>query len=478
MAVVPHARGSRLAPSVGGMLPPFIVSTFLYALIAFVLPVAAYLYCAARFEFLGPRFNLDLLAIAIAGIVIARRMPRLGPLFVTLGVAAALTVQFALGLGAVYVDDPTLLAEYFSFVQFWPWRLILSWLAVASAVLALMYALLSRISIRDAHLMPFLLVLVVSAILDVASRTEVGFRLVGDNLATSSTVRAFKLGRTWSSASAFRSTPIAQPMLVHLVDANNPPDKILSLSVEAFGLFRNEAVNEQIVGSLRQALGSGFAVEVGKHAFKGATLSGEMRELCNVRTAGTPTVRDAGRLKPRCLPAHLAARGFATLGIHGNSGFFYNRRNLYPAIGFAQTRFYDDLMGAPRPAHRCKTRAFEGVCDSDTIGLALSHLAVPGRRYAHVMTLDTHFPLGATALGDERCGRFAPLRDSGLCLYANQMANLLARIGRQIATARVPPDRVYIFGDHAPPFVVGAERKAFDRAQVPFIVVRRIGRSA
>ena len=258
MAVVPHARGSRLAPSVGGMLPPFIVATFLYALIAFVLPVAAYLYCAARFEFLGPRFNLDLLAIAIAGIVIARRMPRLAPLFVTLGVAAALTVQFALGLGAVYVDDPALLAEYFSFVQFWPWRLILSWLAVASAVLALMYALLSRISIRDAHLMPFLLVLVVSAILDVASRTEVGFRLVGDNLATSSTVRAFKLGRTWSSASAFRSTPIAQPMLVHLVDANNPPDKILSLSVEAFGLFRNGAVNEQIVGSLRQALGSGF----------------------------------------------------------------------------------------------------------------------------------------------------------------------------------------------------------------------------
>ncbi len=468
------ARGAASA----FMVPAFLRSTAVYGLVALVLPVAAYIFCAERFEFLGPRLNLDLLAICIAGIFIARRAPRVAPFFVVAGIAFALTIQFALGLGAVYVDDPALLAEYFSFIAFWPWRLIISWLSVALAVLAMLYFVLSRIDIRNAHMMPFALLLLACGVLDLASRTEVGFRLVGDNLATSSAVRAFKLARTWSSASAFRALPIEQPMMVREVDSAGTPDKIMSLSVEAFGLFQDRAVNEQIVASLRRALGNGFDVEAGRHPFKGATLSGEMRELCNVRTAGTPRLADARALQPRCLPAHLAARGFATLGIHGNSGFFYNRRNLYPTIGFGQTLFYDDLMTGPRPAHRCKTRAFEGVCDQDTVGAALEHLSKPGRRYAHVMTLDTHFPLGVTALGDERCGLAVNLSDPDLCLYANQMATLLGRIGKQIASAPVVPDAVYIFGDHAPPYVVATKRHAFDRKHVPFIVIRRVERAS
>ena len=64
--------------------------------------------------------------------------------------------------------------------------------------------------------------------------------------------------------------------------------------------------------------------------------------------------------------------------------------------------------------------------------------------------------------------------DADLCLYFNQMSNLLAMIGREVRGARTPPDRVYLFGDHAPPYAVASERNFFNRKEVPFITLRRV----
>jgi hypothetical protein len=46
-------------------------------------------------------------------------------------------------------------------------------------------------------------------------------------------------------------------------------------------------------------------------------------------------------------------------------------------------------------------------------------------------------------------------------------------IGRTVRRAPVKPDVVYIYGDHAPPYVTTNERLFFDRTKVPFIVLTR-----
>ena len=450
-------------------------ATLLFALAVIIVPTLAYAFVADRMGFLGPRINADLFVVYIAAVLVARRRPGLAALLSLVGVVGALAVQVLLGVGVIYLDDPALIREYLSFAAFWPWRLITFWLVVAAAMFTIMFLLLRRIPMKDAAIVPIAAVLVLLLALDLAGRTAAGHALVGGNLVTSSAVRGYKLARTWATTEGFTVKPIAEPMMVEDVLSEPLPPRILSLSVEALGLARDERFNRLMFAPMREVLAGRYHVEIGRHGFKGATLSGEMRELCGQRTAGTPTTEKALALRSGCLPGILAARGYDTLGIHGNSKFFYNRSEVYPALGFTATRFIEDFDRAdPRPA-RCKTRAFEGICDRDAIAAALDFLAGRPRGYAHVMTLDTHFPLGPTELGDADCGAAGHgYTDADLCLYFNQMSNLLAMIGREVRGARTPPDRVYLFGDHAPPYAVASERNFFNRKEVPFITLRRV----
>ena len=449
--------------------------TLLFAFAVIILPSLAYAVVADRMGFLGPRINSDLFVVYIIAVLLARRRPRLAAVLSLFGVIGALSVQVLLGVGVIYLDDPALIREYLSFAAFWPWRLITFWLAVAIVVFVVLFLLLRRIPMGKAAIAPVAAVLVLILALDLAARTAAGYSLVAGNLVTSRPVRAFKLGRTWATTEGFTVKPIAEPMMVCDVLAGPPPPRILSLSVEAFGLARDEKFNRLMFEPMTAILAGKYAVEIGRHGYKGATLSGEMRELCGQRTAGTPTTEKALQLRASCLPGILARQGYETLGIHGNSKFFYNRSEVYPALGFTRTLFIEDFKKADPPAARCKTRAFEGVCDREALRAAIQFVASRPRGYAHVMTLDTHFPLGPTELGDADC-RAAEhgITDADLCLYFNQMSNLLAMIARELRSTQTPPDRVYLFGDHAPPYAVANERNFFNRKVVAFITLRRV----
>ena len=49
----------------------------------------------------------------------------------------------------------------------------------------------------------------------------------------------------------------------------------------------------------------------------------------------------------------------------------------------------------------------------------------------------------------------------------------MATLGDALVAAKVKPDIVYIYGDHAPPYAIASDRSFFDRTSVPFIVLRR-----
>lgn len=449
--------------------------TLLVALAVIILPTIAYAGLAELFGFLGPRLNFDLFAIYIVSLLIAKRSRTLAVVFALLGVVVTLAVQILLGVGVIYLDNPALIGEYLSFAAYWPWKLISFWIALAAAVFAGFYFLVSRITIERARFAPVILVLAVLVVIDMIGRTPLGHGMVGGNLTTSSLRRGAQFAVKVATNPSFTAEPTTEPMMVDLATAGAPA-RILSVSVEALGVAQdNAAFNEAMFEPMRRELAGHYRVEIILHDYKGPTLSGEMRELCAQRTMGKPTRDDAFAIRDGCLPAILGEMGYASLGIHGNPKFFYNRMLVYPALGFQFTRFYEDYKAELQPGMLCRMRAFEGVCDRVTMRTALDFLAARPKAYAHVMTLDTHFPLGPNFLGDARCGRVEGLTNSDLCLYVNQMANLLAMFARDIRDAETPPDLVFLFGDHAPPYVTATERGFFDRERVPFITLRRIG---
>lgn len=444
-------------------------TAYLFGLLI-VFPTVTLIVLGELFGFLGPRLNLDLPLLYLATIVVSRLAGGLGAVLGIVGTAFVIAIQLLLGIGLVYIDNISLLGEYVQFARYWPWGLIAFWLATAVVALAALYALLTRVKIAQARLLPVLILLVAVLSVDLLGRTAAGFELIKTNAATSSTVRFAKVAKAWATSPGFvHEHHPGQSMAGVLMGEAVKPDRILSVSVEALGLSNNTVFNQAIVAPLQARLGGEYVVTVSSHAFKGATLAGELRELCGLRISGTPTRAESEAIRPECLPAKLKALGYQTTGLHGNSKYFYNRGELYKAIGFDKSIFYEDLVGAKI----CKTRSFSGTCDADVFKAAIEAMGQGERGFAHVMTLQTHFPLAAMRPEDHDCSKIGQMQDPNLCVYANQFADVMGGLSGSILAAKVKPDVVYIYGDHAPPYVVASDRMFFSRESVPFITLTR-----
>lgn len=469
-AIGARALGGRIRTLVDIAWGP----TLALMLLIIVLPTAAYAFAAEWMGFAGQRLNFDFFALYLVTVFLAPCHRSLALVTAVAGVITILSIQVLLGVGVIYLDNPALIVEYLSFIAYWPWRLISFWLLVAAIVFTGFTFVLRRVPIERAAALPALAALALLFTVDAIGQTPRGQALVGGNWVTSSAFRGYLFTRKVIVGPKFNAKPFGEPTMVDEVVASKVPPRLLSVSVEALGVAAADpAFNEAMFAPLRKEMAGSYDVQIGEHSFRGTTLAGELRELCSQETVGKPSSAEARTMSRGCLPARLRAAGYATFGIHGNAKHFYNRSLVYPALGFSHTKFYDDYAASGRSFKVCRYEAFQGACDDQVFDDALAFLAQHPRAYAHVMTLDTHFPLGVSELGDDRCGRVRGLNDSALCLYVNQLGNYLAKVGRQIRTTRVPPDKVILFGDHAPPFVEGRLRNYFNRQKVPVIVLTR-----
>jgi hypothetical protein len=453
-------------------------ATLLLFAIVVAVPSVTFWWLWSRFGFTLPPLNADFVLVYAAAILIARSLSRrLASALAVAGAALVFAVHLFLGLGFIYIDDPALIREYIGFAAVWPWRLILTYAAIGALFLIGLYLAVARIKIESAALWPAVPLILVLILLNEASDTPGFHRYLGANLVTSSTVRTAKLAHTLATKPGFTQEPLNAPSMNQDAEAFlKQGASILSISVESWGLAKQASFNEFILRALESELGGKYTIKFGSHPSKGGTLTGELRELCARKTAGTPTAADADEMAAYCLPNRLKQAGYKTLGIHGNSGTFYNRQTVYPKLGFTSALFLNDLIGARYKAPRCHHVAFDGVCDASAIAVAAEFTGGGQKSYAHVMTLDTHFPLAPDSSSDMKCAPQLGTQMADLCLYANQFAALMKKIGSVIAKQDRPPDVIFIFGDHPPPYAVAVARSYFHDDKVPYLtLVRRKG---
>lgn len=447
--------------------------TLLLFALTVLFPTAMIYVLSKRFGFTVSVINLDLLALCVISALIARKFPRTAAAVAALGVGVIVGLQVLLAVGLVYIDDPALIGEYLQFAAHWPWGLIATWGAVGMAAVGLLFLSLRKVKMTQVRAMPALVLLVALLTMDLVGRTELGFSLIKINPTTSTAARSLGVLKSWARNPGFTHvTHPGQSMAGRLAHGAPIPDKILSISVEAFGLANDKAFNNDIARPLERRLGGLYAIERGSHPYKGATLAGELRELCGLRITGTPTRAASDKISPNCLPARLQKMGYKTTAMHGNSRFFYNRSELYSALGFQKSYFYEDFSA--QGAKVCNTRSFAGTCDNEVLQVAMKSLQRGPKAFVHVMTLETHFPLTAVTPQDKACNAGADSEARALCVYKNSFSRTMETIASSIESAKVQPDVVYIYGDHAPPYVVAQERAFFDRHNVPVIVLRRL----
>lgn len=449
---------------------PRLRSTVLTVLMLIVVPSLVYQFIANRFGFGGIKFDVDFLLI-YCGIVLGYRLgvPFILPIGFTLTIGS-FAVMLLIAIGTIYITDVVLIGQYLSFANYWPWRIILPWMALSLLLVGGLYGGLRRVYFGQAYVWPALLLIPVLGYLG----TQQNFRSVtGRNWVTSGAYNLLRIVKASSTYKVSVSTAFPGPTMAGDLTGKPVPPHVMSVGLESLGMFSAPAAQARIFAPFIHTMEDQYEITVTDHGFKGPTLSGEMRELCGIEAEGVPDLSSTDKLKQECLPAQLQAQGYATIGIHGNVRQFYNRQRVYPMLGFGKTMFLDDFEKTAKAMDICQDVAFDGVCDKAATTAAMNFLAANPRAFAHVMTLRTHFPMAPSDLGDGDCRRWPELKDQAdLCLYANQHSENLRRVGQIISEAQVKPDLIYIYGDHAPPYAMGELREFFVAGKVPVLILR------
>jgi hypothetical protein len=223
---------------------------------------------------------------------------------------------------------------------------------------------------------------------------------------------------------------------------------MLVVIVESMGAFHDPALQGLLAAPLdHPGIAARYEVSLGTAPYVGSTTAGEMRELCGTRASYTALL--SGDVHD-CLPARLAAQGYATLGFHAYTATMFDRRDWWPRLGLQETRFHEDLH--PELVRRCG-RVFIGACDAD-IPARLHAAVVASDRpvFLYWLTLNTHVPI---RFGEGRprldCAQGGPHRNTEVCAMTEMWMDVMESVVALATDPGLPPFEILVVGDHAPP---------------------------
>lgn len=229
-------------------------------------------------------------------------------------------------------------------------------------------------------------------------------------------------------------------------------DKILLVVVESWGKLRKPEAQQQILQKLEAQKDRFEFLEQGYFDFVGATVNGELRELCHFySTWGYKFALLDDQVFAHCLPIKLKNQGYHTIGMHGTSGLLYDRVAWYPKAGFQQAWFGEHFLNE----ERCI--AFKGVCDTALMGtVAETFKKYQNEKvFLYWLTLTAHQPYVQEDIYNTRfnCTQFG-MKDNGeICRNARLHTQFFDSLAELVQKPEMKGVEVILVGDHMPPMV-------------------------
>lgn len=229
---------------------------------------------------------------------------------------------------------------------------------------------------------------------------------------------------------------------------NNKPlsSKILLVVNESWGETSNPQHQAAILESIYKQKNHLEFIRQGSFNFVGATVAGEIRELChkqprtfNLKGADAAEFND-------CLPNQLQQIGYQTHAMHGAMSMMYDRSSWYPQAGFRYLRFFEQLptIGV------CKS--FSGRCDIELIPQVKQQLLSSQKSFVYWMTLNTHAPYDdAVFIGGLSCVALKVKQGSETCNNYKLQHQFFTALSKLIADPSMKGVEIYVVGDHSPP---------------------------
>ena len=232
---------------------------------------------------------------------------------------------------------------------------------------------------------------------------------------------------------------------VHIKQPYN--DKILLIVSESLGSLKNESAQQEVFRKIDEQKNNYEFLTFGEIHFDGATIQGEIRELCNkLLHNGHDTRHFTADDFSACLPQKLSQQGYHTVAFHGAGSSMYHRKSLYPKLGFQKAIFNEHMQDKKR------CHSFKGTCDSEIFSLVAQEFAQHDKALVYWLTLTSHYPYSEKDIFNHRfnCGQFN-IETNSICRnikMQTQFMDLLAELSKQPEMKGV---EVLIVGDHMPP---------------------------
>ncbi len=281
---------------------------------------------------------------------------------------------------------------------------------------------------------------------------------------------AFFEYRDPDSVGQFGELPPEASAVGRLLSKNPPPDKVLIVVMESWGVARDPEENrfwQQLWASPSWSLSAGVLPSVA------ATVQAEFRELCGLfpHSLFIETIPKADK----CLPNMLRAQGWRTQAFHGASSRMYRRDHWYPLVGFDYSAFFQQLKN-----ESVKCFNIPGACDYSIAHRVAQTLRDDGKQFTYWLTLNSHTPYSASdlsmpALKDQVC--HAIKLEGARCAHAALIHDFMQSLKTELEREPIPGLEVILVGDHGPHFFDAASREQFSAVAVPYIGLSIPGRS-
>lgn len=222
--------------------------------------------------------------------------------------------------------------------------------------------------------------------------------------------------------------------------------KILLIVNESWGETNKPEHQQKILEPIYQKVNKLDFIQQGSFNFIGATVAGELRELCNKQPTNF-NLKDSQKNEfKNCLPNQLKNLGYTTSANHGAMSILYDRSSWYPKAGFQHLYFFEQLSNSGN----CK--AFSGRCDVRIFPEIKKQLLASDKSFVYWMTLNTHAPYDDTVfLKGLDCRALKVKVDSETCHNYELQYQFFQNLAKLIDDPRMQGLEVYIAGDHSPP---------------------------
>lgn len=244
--------------------------------------------------------------------------------------------------------------------------------------------------------------------------------------------------------------------------------KILFIVAESWGELRDIQAQNTVIEHIFKQKSHLENFSFGSFFTTGATVSGELRELCGLQIVNNGFALNQSESKSfsECFPNQLKHQGYNTIAMHGTSGLLYDRTDWYPKAGFQRSLFGENFLGLRRCA------PFKGICDAELMNIIAKEFKEnrSNNMFFYWMSLTAHQPYAKQDIYNQRfdCKKFAMSPIGEACYNTQLQTQFFDDLAQLIQKPEMQGVEVVVVGDHQPP-IWGEDIKHFRPLHVSYL---------